>query len=347
MAKRKTAPKRKTTSTKKTKGKSSRKNTKKGFNLARFSLILILLVVIGYAGLAIWEGQLFPKSLENIEIPTFGDDDEGDDDEGIEEREEVEKETPAAKEVEAPKNNLGYKSNLEGFDLYFTKAFDFAWPAYSADEAIIERPYYTLRYNEKHEQAMWVAYPLWADSLAQETYKRKDDFREDRRVKSGSASLNDYKGSGYDRGHLAPAADFSYDEFALSQSFFMSNMSPQAPSFNRGIWKKLEDQVRDWAAENDKLYVVIGPVLNKNFKTIGTNRVSVPEYYYKIILDLEKPQIKAIAFLMKNEKSSASLESFTVTIDRIESLTGLDFFPTMPDEMEADLEGVNASALWF
>ena len=124
-------------------------------------------------------------------------------------------------------------------------------------------------------------------------------------------------------------------------------MSPQEPSFNRGIWKKLEDQVRDWASANKKLYVVTGPVLNKNFKTIGDNKVSVPEYYYKIVLDVEKPGIKAIAFLMKNEKSNASLDSFTVTIDRIESLTGLDFFPSIPDEMETELESTNATSLWF
>jgi endonuclease G len=159
--------------------------------------------------------------------------------------------------------------------------------------------------------------------------------------------LADYKGSGYDRGHLAPAADFSYDDFALSQSFYLSNMSPQNPSFNRGIWKKLEDQVRDWAMENDNIYVVTGPVLNKSFKTIGNNEVSVPEYYYKIVLDIQKPDIKAIAFLMKNEKSSASLESFVVTINRLESLTGLDFFPTMPDQLENALEESKTTRGWF
>ena len=138
---------------------------------------------------------------------------------------------------------------------------------------------------------------------------------------------------------LPPAADFSYDEFALSQSFFTEQYEPTGTWLNnRGIWKKLEDQVRTWAMEDEKLYVVTGPVLDKSFKTIGENEVSVPEYYYKIVLDIEKPEVKAIAFLMKNESSSASLESFTVSIDRIETLTGLDFFPGLPDDMEALLE---------
>ncbi len=337
MPNRKPVPKRKTTAKKKSNSKSGKKG-KKGFSLARFSMFMVLILAIGYGGLAIWEGQLFPEALENLELPDFTEDDEP-----------AEKaDSPAGDKKKAePTKEVEKKVNYDGFDLYFTKAFDFAWPAYTASQAIIERPYYTIRYNEQHEQAMWVAYPLSADSLRQDKLPRTDDFRKDPRVRTGSAQLADYKGSGYDRGHLAPAADFSYDDFALSQSFYLSNMSPQAPSFNRGIWKKLEDKVRDWAIDNDNIYVVTGPVLNKTFKTIGPNEVSVPEYYYKIILDIQKPDIKAIAFLMKNEKSNASLETFVVTIDRIESLTGLDFFPSMPDDLEEGLESSKMTSSWF
>ncbi len=339
MAKRTTSPKKKPTARRSSK---SRKQVKgKGFSAGKFTLGMLVLVILGYAGLALNEGRLVPEALENIELPSFSDD-------------EIESTSETEEPVEEPDNRPSEPDgedtptvNLEGFDLYFTAAFDFMWPAYKADEAIIERPYYTLRYSEPHEQATWVAYKLSADSLKQEKFKRKDDFRKDPRVRTGSAELSDYKGQGYDRGHLAPAADFSYDEFALSQTFYMSNMSPQAPSFNRGIWKKLEDQVRDWSMENSEIYVVTGPVLNKNFKTIGDNKVSVPEYYYKVILDIKKPEIKAIAFLMKNEKSSAALSSFVVSIDQIEKLTGLDFFPTMPDDLERILESSTETNTWF
>ncbi|GAB5525053.1 MAG: hypothetical protein Roseis2KO_29250 [Roseivirga sp.] len=301
-------------------------------------MYMILILIVGYSGLAIWEGRLFPEAFENLELPDFGED----------EKTSGEEETVAPEEKDKPATDTPEKKiNYDSFDLYFTKAFDFAWPAYTASQAIIERPYYTIRYSEEHEQAMWVAYPLSADSLRQDKLPRTDDFRKDPRVRTGSAQLADYKGSGYDRGHLAPAADFSYDDFALSQSFYLSNMSPQAPSFNRGIWKKLEEKVRDWAMSNDNIYVVTGPVLNKTFKTIGPNEVSIPEYYYKIVLDIQKPDIKAIAFLMKNEKSSASLQSFVVTIDSIESLTGLDFFPSMPDDLEDSLEGSKMTNRWF
>ena len=211
----------------------------------------------------------------------------------------------------------------------------------------MKRPYYTLRYSEEHEQANWVAYQIYADSLKLEKFKRKDNFRTDPRVKTGSATLADYKGSGFDRGHLAPAADFSYSEFALSQSFFMSNMSPQNPSFNRGIWKKLEDKVRGWTMDFGHLYVVTGPVLNKSFETTGDNMVSIPELYYKIILDIDKPDLKAIAFLMNNEKSGEELTTFVVTIDEIEVLTGLDFFPSISDELEAILESSTSTTDWF
>ncbi|MFT6214778.1 MAG: endonuclease G [Roseivirga sp.] len=329
-----------TGSTKSTPRKTpAKKKSGSGFNLGKFTLGLIILISLGYGFLAFKEGHLIPSIFTEEDSPT-----------------ETTK-TPSAKEEPKPTEQkkivqpsvkaVSPQLDFESFDLYFVKAFDFAWPSYEANQAIVERPYYTLRYSEEHEQAMWVAYMLAADSLNRKTYSRKDDFRKDPRIKTGSADLNDYKGSGYDRGHIAPAADFSYDEFALSQSFYMSNMSPQDPSFNRGVWKKLEEQVRDWAKEDNQIYVVTGPILNKRYKTIGTNKVSVPEYYYKIILDVRKPEIKAIAFLMKNERSSAALSTFVVTIDSVEKLTGLDFFPSMPDQMEDALEAAIMTSDWF
>ncbi len=314
--------------TNKTKRKKTTSRTSSKMSLGRVSLLLFLVVIAGYAGLAIWEGKLNLSFLESDNEPAS-----------------TESTVPESNTPNSSEPTL--KPNLEGYDLYFTKAFDFGWPKYSTEEAIIERPYFTLRYIEDHEQANWVSYQLFADSLRLEKFERKDDFREDPRVRTKSASLADYRGSGFDRGHLAPAADFSYSQFALSQSFYMSNMSPQAPSFNRGIWRKLEEKVRDWALEFEHLYVVTGPVLNKQFETIGNNEVSVPERYYKVLLDITKPGIKAIAFMLNNEKSSEDLRSFVVTIDEVEKMTGLDFFPSMSDELEEILEKSDMSDLWF
>ena len=335
------AQKRKPTTRKPVAKKNSAKSQKGGSGFGRFLLGIFILAVLAYGAMAIKEGKLIPDFIDELVTSTS--------ETSLPEPAKIEREPskPASKEEKPQAREEEKAFDYDAFDLYFTSAFDFGWPAYSSTDAVIERPYYTIRYNEEHEQAMWVAYKLVADSLAKPSFERKDDFREDPRVRTGSATLADYKGSGFDRGHLAPAADFSYDEFALSQSFYMSNMSPQDPSFNRGVWKKLEDQVRDWAKANNAVYVVTGPVLNKSLRTIGKNEVSVPEYYYKIVLDIEKPEVKAIAFLMKNEKSSAELSSFVVSIDELERLTKLDFFPSMPDELENALEGAKTPQKWF
>lgn len=207
--------------------------------------------------------------------------------------------------------------------------------------------YYALGYDEKHEQAAWVAYKLEARETRGRA-EREDNFRPDPEIKTKTAKPSDYAKSGHDRGHLAPAADFKFSKRAMSESFFMSNMSPQKPRFNRGIWKELEELVREWVRKDKAFYVVTGPVLKgKRFRKIGRkNKVSIPKYYYKILLDLEKPEIKAIAFLMENKGSDKPLSSFVVAIDKIEEMTGLDFFPNLPDNLEKKLEASTSLKGW-
>ena len=215
--------------------------------------------------------------------------------------------------------------------------FDY-WPHTDRQHEIIEYTSYVLAYSEKHEQALWVAYELDQFKASANLYNRTDNFREDPNVATRSATLADYRGSGFDRGHLAPAGDFKFSKIAMSETFYMTNMSPQTPGFNRGVWNKLEALVRNWAIEEDKLYIVTGGVLHDSLPTIGQNQVSVPQYFYKIVLDYTLPGIKAIAFLMENEGSALPLNNFVVTIDSLESLTGIDFFPSLEDNLEAQLE---------
>ena len=212
------------------------------------------------------------------------------------------------------------------------------------NEQIIYHSYYTLSYNEKHEQAKWVAYKLTSDQILG-TFPRKDNFRVDPKVKTGSAKLSDYKGSGYDRGHLAPAADMKMNEISMSESFFMSNMSPQRPSFNRGIWKKLEQLVRSWAMKEKTIYIVTGPILSDDLSFIGNN-VSIPNYYFKVILDYSDLDIKGIGFILPNIKSNNSLSSYAVSIDKVEDLTGIDFFTNLPDEDEILIESNLSISSW-
>lgn len=199
--------------------------------------------------------------------------------------------------------------------------------------AIVEHEFYSLSYNEEHEQADWVYYRLYADLINGGT-ARDDSFRADAAVSTSSASLDDYVGSGYDRGHLAPAGDMK-DATAMSESFFMSNMSPQEPSFNRGAWKTLEATVRQWGSEQE-IYVVTGPIFMENKGTIGDNEVTVPGYYYKIAYS--PADNKMIAFVMPNEKITNSLDVYVVSTDSVESLTGIDFFPQISDDLEEQLE---------
>ncbi len=201
---------------------------------------------------------------------------------------------------------------------------------------VIKHHYYTLSYSEKDEQAEWVAYKLTLASFS--NIKRDDNFREDNLVPTGSATLDDYKNSGYDRGHLAPAADMSINSTAMSESFFMSNMSPQVPSFNRGIWKNLENQVRNWAKINDSLYVVSGPILDHPIGTIGKNHVTVPRAYYKTIVIFKNGNIYGIAFLLPNAKSTKAITYFVTSIDSIEFVTGIDFYHNLNATIQSKIE---------
>lgn len=217
-------------------------------------------------------------------------------------------------------------------------------PLIRESDQIVRHYAYALSYKEAHEQAEWVAYMLCRER-AVSSQERTDKFLEDKLVKTGSATTKDYAKSGYDRGHLAPAADMGWSAQTMKESFYFSNMSPQLPAFNRGIWKRMEEQVRQWALAYDTIYVVTGPVLKIGLPTIGPNKVSVPEYYYKAILDYT-PKPRCIAFLIQNKGDSNALQHFTVAVDRIEELTGLDFFAWLPDAVEIKLEKECKPDLW-
>ena len=218
-------------------------------------------------------------------------------------------------------------------------------PALKSGEKIIRHAGYTCVYAEPHEQAAWVAYEL-TQAETVKAFERTDQFVTDPLVSTGTADNKDYEKSGYDRGHLAPAADMGWSQTAVVESFYFSNMSPQEPGFNRGIWKKLEEQTRSWAVESGALYIVTGPVLTQGLPAIGPNAVSVPAYYYKVLLDYSAPQIKTIAFILPNAASDESLFHFAVPVDSVETLTGIDFFPLLPDAEETVLEKSLCTECW-
>lgn len=210
-------------------------------------------------------------------------------------------------------------------------------PKTKNSEKIISHTGYSLLYNEKYKQANWVAYELTKEET-NKIVERSNKFISDPKVRSVNAFDKDYKASGYDRGHLAPAGDMGWSATSMIESFYYSNMSPQLPGFNRGIWKKLEELVRTWAIENKAVYVVTGPVLAKGLPTIGYNKIAVPNYYYKVILDYQKPNIKGIGFILPNESSKSLLQNYAVSIDSVEKVTGVDFFYLLKDQEEDLIE---------
>jgi len=211
--------------------------------------------------------------------------------------------------------------------------------------SVVHHAYYSLSYSETHEQAEWVAYELKRQHLKSNNFKRPY-FVEDRSVKTKSANYRNYKNSGYDRGHLCPAGDrkFTYDAF--HETFLTSNISPQNHDFNAGIWNRLEQKVRFWAQKYDGVYVITGGVLKKGLKTIGEEKVSVPQEFYKIVIAVSESGYKTIAFLIPNRPSDKSIYEYTLTIDAIEGKTGIDFFSNLSSDIEKELESSNSLNFW-
>lgn len=230
---------------------------------------------------------------------------------------------------------------------------DYAGEAYflpgDGQGEIIEHEGFVLSYDEEWEQAEWTAHILTKENLEKDWHDRSNNFRIDPAVSTGSATDDDYRGSGYDRGHLVPAADLAWNARWSDESFYMSNISPQARQFNQGVWRELEETTRDWAKKFNRLYVITGPVLTQDPKGIigRQNRVAIPNAYFKVLLNLDDPVPKGIGFILPNQVSFDPLYEYAVSIDEVEDVTGLDFFPDlMPKDLENELEATGNIDLW-
>lgn len=221
---------------------------------------------------------------------------------------------------------------------------DYFLPKSTTGEVVVHQ-FYTLSYREQDEQAEWVAYELKKNQLSHTNFKRPY-FIEDPMVESGSANWKNYIRSGYDRGHLCPAGDRRFSLDAFNETFYTSNITPQRNDFNAGIWNRLEQKTRYWAAKYDGVYVVTGGVLSGNLEHIGKEDVSVPKYFYKILLDQTNGKYKTIAFLLPHQETEVPLYKFVVSIDEIEKKTGIDFFPKLPDAVENTLEKSTSYKEW-
>jgi endonuclease G len=211
---------------------------------------------------------------------------------------------------------------------------------------VVRHGWFTLSYSEDHEQAEWVAYELTRARLNENWAERPNTFRPDPEVRTESATPRDYNASGYDRGHLCPAADMAFDAAAIDETFFMSNISPQVPAFNVGVWRELEELTRDWARKFERLYVVTGPVLSQTAQAapLGFSKVTVPSAFYKVLVAPE--QRRAIAFVLPNALNTKPVMDFACSIDRAEKATGLDFFPNLLKGLDEELEASLDKDAW-
>ena len=244
--------------------------------------------------------------------------------------------TVSCKNQNINKEQLAENSTIENKSKVFAQnTFDFL-PT-STTNVIVKHEFYSLSYNEKYEQAEWVAYQLKSEMITRNHFNRPF-FIEDNLVPTHSADWRNYKKSGFDKGHLCPAGDMKFSKKAFDDTFFTSNISPQKHDFNDGVWNRLESKVRYWAQKNNSIYVVTGGVLQENLPEIGRENVAVPNAFYKVLLKNDGGNYKMIAFLVPSQDSNEPLYKFVISTDELEKLTGINFYPALPDSVENLLE---------
>ncbi|MEO8069342.1 MAG: DNA/RNA non-specific endonuclease [Flavobacteriales bacterium] len=245
------------------------------------------------------------------------------------------------------------QQKLESAKLAVIRADVQRWglPALSPGDQVIWHPAHALVYSEQHELPKWTAHIVVTD-IVQGNLARIDTFLMDTLVLTGSSTVEDYWNSGYDRGHMVASADMRWSKPAMAGTYVYSNVAPQKPELNRGTWADLEDWIRRYVHYgNERAFVLTGPVLRDGLPKMNNpghkNEVSIPELYWKVVADLDGDNKKAIAFVMKNGVNENLPIAYAVSVDSVERLTGLDFFPALDDVTEARIEAMREPKDWY
>ncbi len=238
-------------------------------------------------------------------------------------------------------------SNITVAQTYDLQPANLAVLRNSNPSQIIEHVGYTVSYNERLHIPNWVSYELTSEEV-QGTVPRKGNgnFCPDPLVNGVEITTYDYSGSGYDRGHMAPAGDMKWSVQAMQESFYLSNICPQNPNLNSGDWRILEEKIRTWAGYYKSIYVVCGPIVEKKYKTIGPNNIAVPSAFFKVLLRVTDSGVESIGFVFPNESGHKPLTSYMVPVDTIEKMVGIDFFSVLPDNLEKETEKTYCAECW-
>ena len=231
-------------------------------------------------------------------------------------------------------------SKAEGQKAKIVRLYEIPAPLNDRPEQILHRRGYTVSYNQTTKTPNWVAWHLTAAHTRGRIQRSEEVFTEDEDIAKGlRATDNDYYNSRYDRGHMCPAGDNKWDQQAMTQSFLFTNICPQNHGLNKYEWNDLEMLCRDWARKYDAIDIVCGPLFTSSGqqKTIGRNKVWVPDAFFKVVL-CRQGTPKAIGFVYRNEGKKQDMNDAVRSIDEIERLTRMDFFPALDDNIETRIE---------
>ena len=242
--------------------------------------------------------------------------------------------------VKTTADKVSSRPLAEGISDYLKNTEALAVPTGQQFE-ILEREGFFLAWDPELRITLWVGYELTLEEVEGEL-PRLDNFRRDTELGDDSPAADSYSGSGYDRGHLVPAADVKWSIEAMADSFLMSNVVPQLPALNRGAWRELEEAVRDLARREGTVIIVTGPVIaDKEYLRLPEAGTVIPDYYFKVVLDYSEPGLGAWGYILPNNEAAIAgreYHDFLFSVDEVEEFTGFDFFAPLPDEMEDLLE---------
>ena len=217
----------------------------------------------------------------------------------------------------------------------------------TADFPEVKKIAYTVSYDSHNKIPRWVAYDLTSEELIGTATRKGKNFRPDERAGVPQADNNDYRNSGWTRGHLAPAGDFKWDDSAMNDTFYYTNCCPQSETLNTGSWQKLEDRVRDWAKMFGEVYIITGPIIGSAENgTIGMNRVTIPDAFFKAVLARDGESYQAVAFILENSSASQSYTNCCLSVNELEDIIGIDLFPSLEDRIEETVESSFNKRFW-